>query len=559
MARVSRKGNTPKPVVGKKCWPTASYSRLSVKDNGQNTDESIVNQEKILSEFIDQYPELELTDKYADNGNTGTDFERPEWERLMENVRRGRIKCIIVKDLSRLGRNYIEAGDYVEKVFPFLGVRFIAINDRYDSEHIIFGESELVVSLRNMVNDFYSKDISKKVKSSFQTKKNNGEFIGSAAPYGYKLLNGQLYPDDNTKDIVVRIFDLKRQGISSYKIAQLLNEEEIPCPSRYKYLQGSKKYARYESALWQDQAVSRILKDEVYIGTKLHRFDKSIYSIRKGKMPEEQWERYENSHEPLVDAEVFGHVQDQLNRNKEQRRQYETRALGSAEDVLKGILKCGYCKKSIRRNKEVKYSYGKSKLNYYFYCATQYNYAGFECNHKRIKDTKVYEVVYQNIMLQIQLAIKTESLYLKMQDNHQAQESKWLASEQEEINRAIARTSFLKKSLYERLKNNEITKEEYSSLKCEFENRLEQLSERKADAIRQLDQLKRTDIKQNRWLQNCLKFTEEKRLTREMVVALLVRVELYGTDRMEITYKFKDDYNIITEYLQGKGVMQGVS
>lgn len=320
MARISRRNQLPE-TLGPIYWNSASYARLSLEDNGRDSDESIVNQADMIETFAKRYPEIHLLNQYIDNGKTGTDFNRPEWERLMTDVNTGEINCIIVKDLSRLGRNYIEAGEYLEKVFPSLGVRFISINDQYDSESILFRECKWEASLRNLINDFYSKDISRKVHSSFQTKKNNGFYIGSSAPYGYQLRQGKLQIDGFASGVVQRIYKLKSAGLSDYKIAELLNEEGIACPSKYKCNCGDKRYCGYGNAMWQPQAVKRILKDEVYIGNTVHRYDCSIYSTGRRKMSPESWQRIEGTHEALVDKQLYHFVRRIYQKNENERKE----------------------------------------------------------------------------------------------------------------------------------------------------------------------------------------------------------------------------------------------
>ena len=216
MARVSRKRGTEKAKGFKEAgiYHTGIYLRLSVEDNGKKDADSMENQKNLLMEYVSARPYLMLTDIYMDNGFTGTDFERPEFNRMLKDARDGRINCIVVKDLSRLGRNYVEAGDYIEKVFPFLGIRFIAVNDHYDSDSLMSGD-ELGASLKNVVNDVYAKDISRKVGTAMKQKRLRGEYIGNYAPYGY-LKDPQdknhLIIDQEIAPIVVEIFELRARG-----------------------------------------------------------------------------------------------------------------------------------------------------------------------------------------------------------------------------------------------------------------------------------------------------------------------------------------------------------
>lgn len=292
MARTSRKiedtlsKNRSLPVKA------ALYVRLSNEDNGGKGTDSIHNQLELLLNFAEGIENIEIVETYTDNGRTGTDFDRPEWERMLQDVKKQKVNCIIVKDLSRFARNYLEAGDYLEKIFPFLGVRFIAVNDQFDSEGEIFKEKDLITEFKNLANDYYSKDISKKVMASFNTKKGQGQFIGSMAPYGYILQENHFVIDELAAAVVRRIFSMKMQGKSFYEIAKVLNQEGIPSPSRYAGERGVKKYKDCSHILWQPQAVSRIIYNRVYIGDLVQgKYNCSIYSKEKqGKRKEESWE-----------------------------------------------------------------------------------------------------------------------------------------------------------------------------------------------------------------------------------------------------------------------------
>lgn len=312
MARTSRKQKKNPMEPCEVSVKIALYVRLSDKDNGGRGKDSISNQLELLRNFAKHIEGSEIRGIYKDNGYTGTNFERPEWERLMEDVRSHRINCIIVKDLSRFARNYLEAGEYLEKIFPCLAIRFIAVNDEYDSANQLFPEKDLTMELKNLMNDYYSRDISKKIMTTFKTKKAMGEFIGNKAPYGYRLEEHHFLIDESAAEIVRRIFSMKLKGISSYKIAEILNQEGVASPSRYAQEQGFKKYKNCSHILWQPQAVNRILHNQVYTGNLIQgKYVCSAYSReRPGLRPEKAWEIRENVHEPIIERTVFEQVQD---------------------------------------------------------------------------------------------------------------------------------------------------------------------------------------------------------------------------------------------------------
>lgn len=274
MARTSRKQSkkisdgmrnlrkeTGQQTVMEKNYRTALYVRLSVLDSGKKDSDTAETQESLLRHFLEGKPGFSIFDVYVDNGETGVDFKRDEFERLMEDVRGGRVDCIIVKDLSRFGRNYIEAGEYLEKVFPFLGIRFIAVNDGYDSADPAAADG-LSLHLKNLVNDVYARDISAKISPALRGKQMRGEFIGTWAAYGYLKSEEdkhRIVVDRNTAPIVQDIFAWRLEGISYRKIAQRLTGQGIPSPSQYRYMHGLVKDKKFADTQWQTITVKRIL------------------------------------------------------------------------------------------------------------------------------------------------------------------------------------------------------------------------------------------------------------------------------------------------------------
>ena len=263
----SRKGTSLQTAM-EKVWRTALYVRLSVHDSGKKDSDTVETQESLLRQFIEGKPCFSIFDVYVDNGETGVDFKRDEFQRLMEDVRGGRVDCIVVKDLSRFGRNYIESGEYLEKVFPFLGVRFIAVNDGYDNVDPAAADG-LSLHLKNLVNDVYARDISAKISPALRGKQMRGEFIGTWAAYGYmksKEDKHRIVVDKNTAPVVRDIFSWRLEGASYRKIVQRLTEQGIPSPSQYRYGKGIVKDRKFADSPWQIKTVKNLLANEVYLG-----------------------------------------------------------------------------------------------------------------------------------------------------------------------------------------------------------------------------------------------------------------------------------------------------
>jgi DNA invertase Pin-like site-specific DNA recombinase len=321
MARISKKVAKNTAVIKESCikeekiYKTAIYARISVEDS--NTDDgTIENQILLVRKYIESKPYLKLCDTYIDNGYTGTNFDRESFHNLMEAIKHGKIDCIAVKDLSRFGRDYIETGNYLEKVFPFLGVRFISVNDNYDSHNPVqncgdINSSNLAVILKNLINDIYSKDISKKCRTALETKQRKGEFIGSNAPYGYMKSPAdkhKLVIDNETAPIVRDIFQWRIDGMSYKAIIRKLEELRILSPSNYLYSKGMLCHEKYaKKIMWHEKAIRDMLSNPVYIGHMAQGKEKSRFEhgLKSQRLPQDKWIIVENTHEALVSRDIF--------------------------------------------------------------------------------------------------------------------------------------------------------------------------------------------------------------------------------------------------------------
>ena len=280
---------------------------------------SIHNQRELLYAFLEKHPELELYGEYSDDGWTGTNFDRPEFNRMLEDIRKGLITCVVVKDLSRFGRDYIDCGKYIEKIFPQMGIRFISVNDNLDTLNSSSSDN-LVIPFKNLINDSYSRDISIKVRTNLEVKRRQGEFTGSFPVYGYRKdpeNKHHLLIDEEAAVVVRDIFRWAIDGLSPGGIAEKLNQEGILSPAEYKHFKGSNHYSYFKKdtvSKWNHVAVRRILQNEVYIGvlvqgkrtTPNHKTKKFIYKDK------EEWIRVEGTHEAVVSRQQFNLVQELL-------------------------------------------------------------------------------------------------------------------------------------------------------------------------------------------------------------------------------------------------------
>lgn len=553
MARVSRKAALEEHGINclaaatEKVYHAAAYVRLSVEDNGRAGDkESIATQQYMLEKYIELQPDMKLLAVYCDNGETGTDFARPGFEQMMERVRNREIDCIVVKDLSRFGRNYVEAGYYLEKIFPYLGVRFVAVNDGYDTLRDGDG-NEMVLSLKNLVNDLYAKDISNKIISSFHTKRKNGEFIGTFPPYGYMKSpedKHKLIEDPETAAVVRDIFQWRKEGMGIGQIVRKLNEKGIPGPVLYYYIKG---YAQKEPVgagrLWKEPGVRRILGNPVYVGHMVQgRTRKSLSrGIPKENIPSDEWIVVEHTHAPIVDQETFTRVQEIAEECCRQSRAMSGRH-GTAENIFKGLLVCSECGGKMARRKNVS---TKGIVKYAFVCKVyQQNRGRQGCTKKYVREQDVQEAVWESLRLQAEMASGPEKVLQRGKGGGQETELEYRINSTQQ---KIRHNTVLRSTLYESLCDGTLTKAEYQGMKVEYdrkamelEGELNRLQEERHEYNERLSSWKK-------WLAALKESQAEKNITREMALELIQSIQVSGYNDLEIIWNFADEFAHMAE------------
>lgn len=510
---------------------TALYIRLSEDDGGDRESNSVVNQRDLLTGYVNGHPVLSKTKviEFADDGWSGTNFQRPGVEEMLEAVRAGRINCVVVKDLSRFGRNYVEVCKYLDQIFPFLGVRFISVNDNYDSQAHAGRTAPLDVAFSSMLHNLYSKDLSRKVRQSYTAKAAKGEFLCGVAPFGYvrsKTERNKLVIDAEAAATVRRIFKLAGEGFKTTEIAAVLNRERADTPLGYRRkkglaLRGDHSAVR-EDNLWMDNNVRRILTDERYTGVQVSgkTVKKCVGSPRSVPLPESEWIRAENAHEPVVSREVFDRAQAVV------RRFHKTTA-EKRRSMFAGKIKCGHCGHAL--------DLCNSKDPYYV-C-----YAGRLTEESRCFDGRLYvrdlkEYVLSAVKTEIKKALDVRQKRLRdMKRKTQAvnnglNEAKKLASQCEQTRRRIF-------ALYEDYADSKISMDEYSALKAKWSKDIEQAEARIAELNRRLDSGdKREQADDIPLLRRILDAGD---VTKEMA-GLIDRIVVYNAEHMEICFTFGD-------------------
>ena len=475
----------------------------------------------------------------------------------MDDVRSRKVDCIVVKDLSRFGRNYQETGNYLERIFPLLGVRFIAVNDKFDTLTAERTQDGYIVPLKNIMNAVYSKDIGRKSRSALVTKQQNGEFIGAWAAYGYRKCDGnrhQIELDPQTAPVVREIFSMRLTGISYKKIARTLNGREIPSPGRYLCLIGAAKCDCYANSLWTVTAVKKILTSEVYLGHMVQGRKRSGFSEGRKpyQAPESEWVIVRDTHEPLVDEETFHVVQQMAERASSayQERLGRYDGLGKIPNILRGLVCCADCKRPLVRYKSVT---NNGKNLYYVYICPSHTADLSSCPKKYFHETKLIEILWDTLRREIALAENLDKLVRQYSKSAKAVSRE--AEAKREIaaaKQAFSRAEMLYDSLYQNYADKLMTEQEYTEMKRQYRSDMEQAQAR-LDELEQRQRDERQRTTENPWLTACGQFKEETALTEAMAHALIDRVEIDGANRVSITLRYRDEYNALLRLLAAEG------
>ncbi len=526
-------------MKAKELYKVGIYLRLSRDDiDGSRTESnSISSQRDMIRSFIEQQDDMEIYDIYIDDGFSGINFDRPEFKRMMKDIEAGKVDCVIVKDLSRLGRDYIEAGRLIQKTFPAFSVRFIALTDHFDSLTADASETSLVVPVKNFVNDSYARDISNKVRSHLKVKREKGEFIGAFAVYGYQKSEGnrnQLVPDDYAADIVRKIFAWKIEGYSNLAIAGMLDEMGILSPMEYKRMKGENFQTGFITgtrAKWSPVAVKRILTNESYIGTLVQGKEEKVnYKVKKSvRKPEEEWTKVQGAHEALVSKEDYEIVQELLG--------IDTRA-GSGEKkahTYAGLLFCGDCMEPMIRRV---YRY-KGKETVSFICPARNR--GGECSRHTIPEEDLNRLVLTGLRQQTALFLDKCRVLQGIEKLEVSFEE--VAAFDKEIRRLHSEQDKyldLRAGLYEDLKKQVITEEDFRNFKEIYEKRYRELQQAVTSQEETIKKLFRSGVTAGinlERMKNVMQITELDRVT---LVTFVKRILVYEDRRVHLELRYKD-------------------
>ncbi|HBI60738.1 MAG TPA: recombinase [Lachnospiraceae bacterium] len=537
-----------------KIYHAAIYVRISKEDGdvasaAKAESNSISNQKNLIKDFLKNKNDIIVVSERVDDGYSGSNFERPAFQMMMEDIKRGTVDCVIVKDLSRFGREYIDSGKYIERLFPALGVRFIAINDHIDSKEGN-GRDDIVVPFKNLMNDAYCRDISIKIRSHLEVKRKNGEYIGAFTPYGYKKdenNRNRLVPDLYAAGVVKEIFRMKLHGMSQSAIADRLNGQGILSPMEYKHSLGIRiqdNFKTHEQAEWSSMSVRRILENEVYIGTLIQgRHSTPNHKIKKiVDKPEKEWIRIEDSHEPVISRREFAIVQRLLG--------MDTRTSPNEDEVyvLSGLAVCADCgAPMIKRNVPA-----GGKVYSYYICSK--NAATKECGTHRIPKDKLESLVFDVLQTHIANVLDMERILTYIDTvPFQELEIKELERQKEAKEQEVKRCQELRDMLYEDLKDGVVSKEDYAELYEGYSNKRKKAE----DAVRiirnKVKNVLEAKTDKYEWLRYFKEYQNISELNRAVAVELIDRVKVFGKNHIEVDFAFADCFQSAIRQIQSTG------
>jgi len=515
---------------------TAVYVRLSKEDNGIENSKALENQKEYIKNALSKFSDINIIDIYSDNGFTGVNFNRKGWELLIDDVKSGKINCIAVKDLSRLGRNSVEVGNYLEKVFPFLNVRFISVNDNYDSAKDDYNKKMVENAFRNLMNEFYSRDISKKVIAGIKSRRNMGYVTASNVGHGYKKSEDgkSILPDENAP-IVERIFKWRRNGKSKTEIANILNTLAIPSPSQYLYLMGDGiKYKRYKNIKWHTENVGNILSNRVYTGDLIlnKTYTRKFDGIKK-HYADEEWFVVENFHKALVSKEDFEYIQG---------LKKKTKAIIHKEkkpNYLKGKIFCGKCGHKLKRRDPYTENTG-------FGCRSNEKYlkdlCGVYTSEKAIKE------LLRNMLKTYMNVFMSKIKIVEKLRNSKSFKEKELKRNKDilELRKKIKNTEFKIAELYEDYKAEILSLSDFEFIKAEYNKEYSEDMERLNNLVTENNKSDDFNVlkrKLERLYYDVSSFNDD-----EYVYSFVKKITVYSKNKIEIEFNFADTFEKLEQF-----------
>lgn len=509
----------------------AVYIRLSREDGDKEESDSVGNQRKLILNYLHGKADFTLYDIYIDDGFSGTNFNRPAFRKMIAEIESGAVNCVIVKDLSRFGRDYIGTGNYLERYFPDHDVRFISVTDHIDSAKQTY---DMLLPIKNIFNEQYARDISQKVYASMKTKQEAGEFIGAFSSYGYKkspVNKNKLVIDEYAANVVRRIFSLYLQGYGKQRIAKLLNAEGIPCPSAYKRLNGENyRNPNHPDAAcyWTYSTVRKILMNEIYIGNMVQGTKHQRMRGRQRPIGREDWVVVKGTHEPVIDLETWKKTRHLL------AIQHRDLDLETNKNIFAGFLKCADCGRSMMKN-SWKLADGGSTCS--FYCGTYKRNGKNLCTPHTLPYHILERIVLEDLNRIIQQIPDLQEL-VRSQAAANAPGKKTPEAELSRLKSELEKIQKRKKSLYEDYRDELISKEELLSYREDYLKKESLLSRQFETLEARKNDTASSDASWPPWIKGLLEAGHIEKLDRNIVVEMIDEIIVYENRKIKIRYNF---------------------
>lgn len=544
MARTSRKKQILKNQAPVKMYSVGIYARLSV-DGGDRKNESVETQIEIAKEFLRHQKDMVLYECYTDIGKTGTNFQREGFEKMMQDVRSGKIDCIIVKDLSRFGRNHIETGNFIEKIFPFLGVRFIAVTDDFDSMNISSQNETLSVNLKNLANEMYARDIAQKVKISRQEKWEQGSYTGGVAPYGYRAEwigdKKCLFVEKTTSDIVKKIYEQFLSGRNMKEIVIWLYEEKIVRPTEY-HKTGQVYSGEAKLLQWNKATVKMILTNPVYMGclVQARTCGKDYMMREKHDIASDDWSIKEHTHEAIISEDDFFRVATKFEKSSVYcNKNGFSKKIPVEEDVFAGVLFCGECGEKMKRFSYVKTITSKDKIRNFSYNCSMYNRIDEKrCNSKSISLSGLTDIVKSAIRQEFTMSAMRPKELIENNRIEAEKVKKEYDRQLFEIDRQMEHITKLGSEEYLKYRMDEISEKQFRCRKAENDKKISSLQKKRIVLLERQKNIDRETSEKNQFLRALVKGSEKAELTSEVIKTLIHRIEVYPDLRIKVIFAF---------------------
>jgi len=577
MGRVSKRISAPSVSAKevKVCYKAGIYARLSsdqekknLKGHKSSKNESVEVQVKIAEKYIEDFNRegtvrIEIVDYYVDLGKTGSNFKRNEFQRLMQDIRLGDIDCVIVKDLSRFGRNYLEAGNYIEKIFPFLGVRFIAVADGFDTGNrgndIKQMSTAMAVEIKNLVNDMYAKDSSVKAKQHLKQRRQEGSYVGGPPPYGYtSAMTGgachgdkkirKLVPDENTVEIIKHIFGLFIETGSYTAVADNLNEKKVNPP--YVYQKTKEVFFAPETGIykgWDKGAVERILKNETYTGKLVQGRTSITARDEKNRIhkSEEEWVVKENTHEPIIDIALFteaAKVQEKLHERMKSRI-HKTEGCPIGENIFDSVLYCGMCGRKMTRSSYVKTYADSSRTRLDGYFCLNSQQTKVECcpMSNRISKTELVDILLPLLRMEFSVYLGKTKKYTEIVEEQLRAAETEIDTKIRKSERDITSAKEDERTKYMEYREGTILQSEYVAYKMKQEGRIRDLNRQKEELEADRKNMDTMSRKYHAVVRTLLCLKSGGELTKEMIETLFQKIYVYPGKKIEVQFAYMNE------------------